>query len=100
MSEMGDTEETNGSGVDDGRNNGEYVAVLRDLEPAGTAEFAEQFDVTQETARKRLERLRGERAPVESKKIGGSYVWFVDEAGLDADAAATAEKIRRRMGVE
>lgn len=99
MSEMGDTEETNERGVKDGRD-AEYIAVLRDLEPAGTAEFAEQFGVTQETARGRLESLSEGHAPVERKKIGGSYVWFVDKAGLDADAAATAEEVRRRMGVD
>lgn len=98
MPEMGDTK--NGRGSNDGRNDAEYIAILRDLEPAGTAEFAEQFDVAQETARGRLESLSDGRAPVESKKIGGSYVWFVDEKGLEADATATAEEVRRRMGVE
>jgi len=97
---MGDTEEIEREDVEDGKSNAEYVAVLKDLEPAGTAEFAEQFNVAQGTARRRLGRLSEGGAPVESKKIGGSYVWFVDEEGLDADAAATAEEVRRRMGVE
>jgi hypothetical protein len=99
MSEIGERED-NGSGMRDGMSDAEYVAVLRDLEPAGTAEFAEYFGVAQYTARRRLESLSGGHAPVESKKIGGSYVWFVDEAGLEADAAATVEEVRSRMGVE
>ena len=47
---MGEREETNGSSMKDGMSDAEYVAVLRDLEPAGTAEFAEYFGVAQETA--------------------------------------------------
>lgn len=86
--------------MEDGKADAEYVAVLRELEPAGTAEFAEQFGVTQGTARRRLERLSEGQTPIQKKKIGGSYVWFVDEKELDADAASTAEEIRKRMGVE
>jgi predicted HTH transcriptional regulator len=100
MSKTDETKETRRDEVKEEIDDGEYVAVLRDLEPAGTAEFAEQFDVTQGTARRRLENLRERNASVDSKKIGGSYVWFVDEAGLNADATATAEEVRRRMGVE
>lgn len=100
MSQTDETKETSRDGMKQETDDGEYVAVLRDLEPAGTAEFAEQFNVTQGTARRRLEGLRERNASVDSKKIGGSYVWFVNESELDADAAATAEKIRRRMGVK
>lgn len=79
----------------------EYVAVLRDMEPAGTAEFAERFGVSMDAARGRLKRLHeGENAPVDRKRIGGSLVWFVNESNLEADAATAAEEIRRRMGVE
>lgn len=83
------------------RQDAEYVAVLRDIEPAGTAEFAENFDVGQEEARRRLKRLsEGENSPVDCKMIGRSLVWFVDESGLEAGAATAAEEIRRRMGIE
>jgi len=83
------------------RQDAEYVAVLRDLEPAGTAEFAEEFDVSLDKARRRLKSLRQrENPPVDSKKIGGSLVWFVDESELEAGAETAAEEIRKRMGLE
>jgi hypothetical protein len=83
------------------RQDAEYVAVLKDLEPAGTAEFAEEFGVSMDTARGRLEGLRqGDHPPVDRKKIGGSLVWFVDESELEASAETAAEEIRERMGLE
>lgn len=97
---MGETEELTGRMDDGGLNEAEYVAVLRDLEPAGTAELADHFGTTQDKARRRLERLHEGDAPVERKTIGGSHVWFTDEAELDADATEVAEEVRRRMGVD
>lgn len=83
------------------RQDAEYVAVLRDLEPAGTAEFAEEFGISLDTARGRLKSLRQrENPPVDCKKIGGSLVWFVDESELEASAETAAEEIRERMGLE
>jgi len=84
----------------EGRKDAEYLAVLRDLEPAGTAELAGHFDVTQDTTRRRLEKLREGGAPVDCKKIGGVFVWFLDESELDADAASAAEVVRKRMGIK
>ena len=84
----------------EGRRDAEYIAVLRDLEPAGTAEFAEHFGVAQDTARRRLEKMHQGDAPVKRKKIGGVLVWYVDESGLDADAADAAELVRKRMGIK
>lgn len=79
----------------------QYVAVLRDLQPAGTAEFAEEFDISLDRARRRLKSLRqSEDSPVDCKKIGGSLVWFVDESELEASAETAAEEIRERMGLE
>lgn len=86
--------------MEEGKKDAEYVAVLRDIEPAGTAEFAEHFDVAQDTARRRLERLRRGDAPVNRKKIGGVLVWFVDKSELDAGAASAAEVVRKRMGIK
>lgn len=83
------------------RQDAEYIAVLKDLEPAGTAEFAEEFDVSMDTARGRLKSLRQrDNPPVDRKKIGGSLVWFVDESELEASAETAAEEIRDRMGLE
>jgi len=90
-----------GMGKTDGdRHDAEYVAVLRDIEPAGTAEFAEEFDVRQNRVRRRLRRIEEGGSPVESKKIGGSLVWFVDGSKLDADAATAVEEVRERLEIE
>jgi hypothetical protein len=79
----------------------EYIAILKNLEPAGTAEIAETFGVGQEEAHRRLGRLRLEEdPPVNHKSIQGVSVWFINEPGLDARAAKLADKIRSRMDIE
>lgn len=79
----------------------EYVAVLRDIEPAGTAEFAEAFGVSLDVARRRLERLHsGDNPPIDRKNIGGAHVWFVDESGIENNATTAAEEVRRRLEVD
>ncbi len=86
--------------MDERRENAEYVAVLREIQPTGTAEIADVFGVAQSKARRRLEKLRNGDAPVDRKKIGGVHVWFVDTDEQDADAANAAEIVRRRMGID
>lgn len=79
----------------------EYVAVLRDIEPAGTAEFAEAFGVSVEEAHSRLERLYQEDTPpLARKRIEGANVWFLNEPGLDARATTAADEVRRRLGAD
>lgn len=83
------------------RQDAEYVAVLRDIEPAGTTEFAEAFGVSVEEAHSRLERLYQEDTPpLARKRIGGAHVWFLNEPGLDARATTAADEVRRRLGAD
>lgn len=83
------------------REDAEYIAVLRDIEPAGAGEFSELFDVSLNEARRRLEKIYQEdNTPVMRKKINGTTVWSLNESGMDARAQIAADEIRRRLGLD
>jgi predicted ArsR family transcriptional regulator len=82
------------------REDGKYIAVLRDIEPAVAKELGEAVGVSTEEARRRLEKLYNEdNPPVARKKINGSVVWSLNEPGIDARADIAVEEVRRRLGL-
>lgn len=56
----------------------EYIAAVRDLEPAGTSEVAERVGVERQSADYRLRKLE-EAGKVRSKKIGNTLAWLLGE---------------------
>lgn len=68
---------------------GEYVDVVAERQPAGTAEVADALGVTRQNADKRLRRLEDD-GRIASKKIGSSLAWTIDDGrstvtNVDAD---------------
>lgn len=53
----------------------ELVEAVKNSEPIGTSEIAEQFGCTQQAAYNRLSRLE-DNEKISSKLVGGSRVWM------------------------
>jgi predicted transcriptional regulator len=56
----------------------EFVNAVREHEPAGTQEVADEIGIARQSADHRLRRLE-EAGHVSKKKVGRSLVWSVDE---------------------
>lgn len=83
------------------REDAEYIALLRDIEPAGATEFSDVFNVSPDEARRRLEKLHQEdNPPVARKNIDGAIVWTLNEPGIDTRTEIAMEEVRRRLGVD
>jgi DNA-binding HxlR family transcriptional regulator len=66
----------------------DVLAAVRERDPAGTSEVAEELGVTRQSADQRLRKL-AEAGRVRRKKIGAVAVWWVpeenDASGVDPD---------------
>lgn len=76
---MGDERERNDRGrFEPEKTDREVLEAVRKHQPAGTAEVAEELDIERQSADYRLRKLENQNQ-VESKKIGRTLAWSVDE---------------------
>ena len=61
----------------------ELVDAVREYEPAGTSEVAERVGLARQSADYRLRKL-ADAGRVRSKKVGGSLVWSLSRAEVEA----------------
>lgn len=55
-----------------------FIEAVREAQPASTSEVGEEVGCPRRTADYRLRKLR-EEGQVDSKMVGGSLIWFLEE---------------------